>query len=131
VYPDLDRLVSIARSLRPWIGDPRRMRVDFTATVGSTLDPQVQEPWKTPIPDAPVRWVVFPALIIAEHIVAKQLVYTASYSAARSLADGRQRRPERNHDTDQVIVVRLISRWTEATGQPIARCRAQRHSGWH
>src|SRR6266566_6020670 len=61
VYPDLDRLASIARSLRLWIGDPRRMRVDFTATAGSTLDPQVQEPWKTSIPDAPVRWVVFPA----------------------------------------------------------------------
>jgi hypothetical protein len=52
------------------------MTWDFAAVIGVPPDLAIQEPWKTSLPDAPVRAVVSPALRLNGQVIVRQQVYT-------------------------------------------------------
>ncbi|MEC3977173.1 hypothetical protein [Amycolatopsis sp. H20-H5] len=82
-HRELAQLVERAYVLRDKLRRVDNMRVDFGARAGEIVDGERQEPWKTSIPDAPVRFLVFPGLTSGGNVVVKQQVYTVSLREAR------------------------------------------------
>ncbi|WP_206743481.1 hypothetical protein [Amycolatopsis lurida] len=85
-HDGLDDLVNRAHVLRKRINLSKDLEVDQTAQSGDRLDEQRQEPWKSSLPDAPIRFVVFPGMGSRGHVLVKQQVYTVSLQEARARA---------------------------------------------
>ncbi|WP_216211167.1 hypothetical protein [Amycolatopsis aidingensis] len=82
--PELHDFVRLLEELQDRIRNGTGMSWDLAARTGGQLDPTWQEPWKTSIPDAPIRLVVFPALRgPSGKVLVKQQVYTVGLRAHR------------------------------------------------
>lgn len=88
VSAEFCELVTKANVLRKLLRQSLALEVDDAARLGTHLDPDRQTPWKSSLPNAPIRFVVFPGLLSRGHVVTKQQVYTISLREARQQGCG-------------------------------------------